>query len=124
MPREASYAMQRACEEIERVVWPIDRAISDENPKRKYWIRPAHPIEVAQRELSEEQPMPVPSPGRRYYMVVYEPRRGVRIRLPFVADDIGDACRDVPEALCKECYEHHASPGTVAIVSGLKRAFE
>ena len=76
---------------------PVDRAIRDADPARKYWIRPAHPIEVVQRELDAEQPMPVPSPGTRYYMVVYEPRRGIRIRLPFIADDIGDACRDIPE---------------------------
>src|SRR5262245_43034240 len=96
-----SDAMQRVCEEIERVVWPIDRKYEDEG--RRFWVRPAEPIEISQRELEAGLPW-IPKPGDSTYVVVRAVGAGIRERLVFVARDLGEGWRTLPEAECCNCY--------------------
>ena len=62
-------ALQRVCEEVERVVWPIDRDF--EHAGRGYWVRPAEQIEIAELETTRGvNTWPNLPPGLRYYTVV------------------------------------------------------
>jgi hypothetical protein len=95
------YAMDRVCDEIERVVWPIDRAYEDEG--REFWIRPAEPIEISQRELLYDMPL-IPGPGHAVYVVVRVLSPGVRERRVFTARDIGIGWKRISQAECLHCY--------------------
>jgi hypothetical protein len=95
-------ALQRVCEEIERVVWPIDRAF--ERTGRKYWIRPAEGIEVSEVEVSCGKPVePIP-PGARWYIVVKLHAPGSRSRLLFYATNRGGKLP--AEKACRAWWEY------------------
>jgi hypothetical protein len=95
------YAIDRVCDEIERTVWPIDRAYEDEG--REFWIRPAKSIEISQRELLYEIPL-IPPPGHEVYVVVRRLSPRMRERRVFTAQNIGSGWKRLSEAECLHCY--------------------
>jgi hypothetical protein len=95
-------AMQRVGEEVERLVWPIDRDFEDAG--RAYWVRPAEPVELTELEVVQGIAWPSLPHGLRYYTVVSLVGPGVRMREIFHAPDIGDDWRKMKDGYCQKVY--------------------
>ena len=111
MPYTRQGARERVCDEIERVVWPIDRAFIAKHPHRRHWIRPTEAIELSQREVADGTAWPAPPSGSRYYTVVKAcGSLGFRMRIPFAAPDIGEDWQALTEVQCRTWYEQLRLP--------------
>jgi hypothetical protein len=66
---EHSDVLQRMCDEIERVAWPIDREYEDSG--RKFWMRPACDAELRALEADSEEAAPLIPEGTRWFKLVH-----------------------------------------------------
>ena len=89
-------------EDIERAVWPLDRAFFLEHRERKYRIRLAEPA-----ELIGYGP---PPRGRQHYVLVQVLPSGACARYLFHAPDIGARIYDLDENYCRGQFHSIRDP--------------
>lgn len=94
--------LARVKAEVKRVVIPIDDRFSSRHPRRKYWIRPSQPIEVAELEIMLDRALPELN-GHRWYSVVRKLRGRARQRVLVSIKDLDET--RLTEKFCRQWYE-------------------
>lgn len=98
-------AMAWICEEIERVVWPLDRQYFKDHPDRTYRIRPAIGAEITEVEITSGEAIehePCMQAGMHPYMIVRQLTPGIlRARCIFFVAQPSPDWDDPPEEFCR-----------------------
>jgi hypothetical protein len=119
LPRTQQRQMKKLACHVERVT-DTDRAFFEQHLDRKYRIRSASEVEIAQNEILSGEVMTLPA-GHRHFVIVRNVAPGHRVRL-FVTN-AEDAGTDVPKDLTAAIFDAATPPRLRDVEASLRTAF-